>query len=161
MSFSPKQLETLLSKMLAHSELEGEFYPDKRDEFNALTLELGDIVVGEIKKYNSVLESKNTTKSIGKCWLPNEKFRKLVSYQCPCVHDGKVELVVDILHDDLSLDHLNGEWCPCDEIQKKWIYLNEPSTKVECAGCRKGNPDYHLDHFTPMMVRIKTCRFSI
>ena len=64
---------------------------------------------------------------IGRVWLPSEEFRGMQCYQCPCVREGKVELVVADKPDNLVRKHRNGKWCPCDGMQKKWIYLNDPS----------------------------------
>jgi hypothetical protein len=137
MAFTTAQIETILKKMLDHAYLEGGNDCDKMSEYEEFVKELGDIVVAEIKKHNVALESKNI-EPIGRAWIPKGTHSDIAPlFECQCVRDGKVVLV-EANHPDALLeenDHRNGEWCPCPGMDKKWIYLNEPSTSdPECCG---------------------------
>jgi len=193
MSFTPTQIKTMLKKMLAHADLAGECDVDKCTEYEELTKELGDIVVAEITKHNDRVEeakkrvseklkAKTTTKPIGRAWLPKGTHSDITTlFKCQCVRDGKVVLVEAEHPDDLLVedDHRNGEWCPCSGMDRKWIYLNEPSTSdpeccgkqlcssehetmdvvEECFGCQDGLGDFHVAHLdSKTMKRKPNCK---
>ena len=76
---------------------------------------------------NPSLESKKT-QPIGSAWLPkgtHPNIRPL--FECKCVQDGVIVLVESEHPDNLIKEHRNGDWCPCSGMDKKWIYLNDPS----------------------------------
>jgi len=177
MAFTTAQIETMLKKMLAHAYLEGGNDCDKMSEYEELTNELGDIVVAEITKHNAALEGKKTG-TIGRAWIPKGIHSDIAAlFKCQCVQDGEIVLVEaehpdDLLEED---DHRNGEWCPCSGMDKKWIYLNEPSTSDpeccgkqmcsgehedidvvdECFGCQDGLGNFHVAHLDSRTMKRK------
>lgn len=77
--------------------------------------------------------------AIGQSSIPSEQWRHNPSYECACVQSGKVNLVVTETPEELMQDHRNGEWCPCEGMKKKWIYLFEPTPFAQ--GYQKGVDD--------------------
>jgi len=82
--------------------------------------------------------------AIGQSAIPSEQWRHDPCYECACVQSGKVNLVVTDTPEELMHDHRNGEWCPCEGMKKKWIYLFEPTPFAQ--GYQKGVEDSKQAH---------------
>jgi hypothetical protein len=91
--------------------------------------------------------------AIGQSAIPSEQWRHDPCYECACVQSGKVNLVVTDTPEELMQDHRNGEWCPCEGMKKKWIYLFEPTPFAQ--GYQKG-VEYSKQAHTDEIEKIRS-----
>ena len=75
-----------------------------------------------MSRYGHVMGEGVLPSGVGCAWLPSEEERNTEWTQCTCVRAGKIHLVVAKTPDELCQEHCAGDWCPCQGMQKKWIY---------------------------------------
>ncbi len=154
MSFTNARLVALQNQMMDYARQQSETFgpPNKLEDY---TIALNNMVWRSVKEHNETVGGWHVGESIGRAWISSEERRNDPDCRCQCVIDGQVELVVSDHPDDLAQEHRNGDWCPCEGQQKKWIYLHEPSGNSwdaeeedeACVGCQEGHGEYHVTHF--------------
>ena len=165
--FTVSQMDGLTIQMMDYSRNE-QIAHGCTNRLGNYTLTLVDMVWRLVKEHNEKVGGWHVDETIGRAWISSEERRNDTDCRCQCVIDGQVELVVSDHPDDLAQEHRNGDWCPCEGQQKKWIYLHEPSGNSwdaeeedePCVGCEEGYGQYHIAHFDMDQKGRRTkCRF--
>ena len=138
MAFTNARLVKLQNQMMDYARQQSETF-GSTNQLEDYTIALNNMVWRSVKEHNETVGGWHVGESIGRAWISCEERRNDPDCRCQCVVEGQVELVVSDHPDDLAQEHRNGDWCPCEGQQKKWIYLHEPSQPATAAAETSAN----------------------